>query len=81
MNKTIIQKNIPQKNIPHLKAQIQNPLERLNENMPGQSIKAVWKEEKKVRESQQKSVCGERERGGEWKEITIGSFPPPPVMS
>lgn len=69
MNKTFIQKNIP-----HLKAQIQNPLERLSENMPGQSINAVWKEEKKVRESQQKSVCGERERGGEWKEIKIGSL-------
>ena len=31
---------------------------------------------KKLRKSQQKSVCGERERerdrGGEWKQITIG---------
>lgn len=47
----------------HLKAQIQNPLEKLSENMPGLSIKAIWKEEKKEeRVNKSRFVEKERER-------------------
>ena len=42
---------------------IQNPLEKLSENMPGLSIKAIWKEEKKEeRVNKSRFVEKERER-------------------
>lgn len=47
----------------HLKAQIQNLLEKLSENIPGLSIKATWKEEKKEeRVNKSRFVEKERER-------------------
>ena len=53
---------------------IQNPLEKLSENMPGLSIKAIWKEEKKE-ERVNKSRFVEKERERWWmEEITIGSL-------